>query len=152
MATKRRYSDDDRANALAALAANGGNQKRTANQLGIPQQTLSEWVNGNVHPEATEHSERKKLPLAEAFDALARKCMDGITDADIKGATLWEKVKAAATCVDKRQLLLGKATQITQHGLGEISDADLDRELADLERAEAALAQGASETPGTEAA
>lgn len=41
---RRRYSDSERAEALAALAANAGNRAKTARQLGIPRQTLAEWV------------------------------------------------------------------------------------------------------------
>lgn len=39
----RTYSAEDREMALAALAANGGNIKRTAQELGMPQQTLRNW-------------------------------------------------------------------------------------------------------------
>lgn len=37
------YSEEDRVNALATLEANGGNVKRTAQQLGIPRGTLITW-------------------------------------------------------------------------------------------------------------
>jgi hypothetical protein len=43
---RRRYSDEDRAVALAALAANGNNLRRTARQLGIPRASLLAWRNG----------------------------------------------------------------------------------------------------------
>jgi transposase-like protein len=67
---KRRYSDDDRANAIAALAANGGFVKTTARQLGIPAKTLENWSKGTRHPEAANMGDIKKKHLADALGRL----------------------------------------------------------------------------------
>jgi hypothetical protein len=48
------------AEALAALAANGGNIARTARQLGIPVSTLKRWATGTAHPEANANALPKK--------------------------------------------------------------------------------------------
>ncbi len=45
---KRRYSDQEKAEALAALDANGGNLLKTSEQIGIPRQTIQEWASGRV--------------------------------------------------------------------------------------------------------
>ncbi len=41
---QRSYSADDRAEALATLAANGNNVGQTADTLGMPRETLSTWA------------------------------------------------------------------------------------------------------------
>jgi transposase-like protein len=57
---KRRYSDQDRAAAVAAVTANGGNIQRTARQLGIPETSLRQWVKAERHPEAAQMSVEKE--------------------------------------------------------------------------------------------
>jgi hypothetical protein len=44
---KRMYSDEEKASALAALAANGGNALLTAQQTGVPRTTLRKWAGGS---------------------------------------------------------------------------------------------------------
>jgi hypothetical protein len=41
--TRRAYSEQDKAQSLLVLDANGGNIKRTARQIGIPVGTLRAW-------------------------------------------------------------------------------------------------------------
>lgn len=43
MAKRRTYTDADRARVIAALAANGGNIKRTARECDVPVQTVRNW-------------------------------------------------------------------------------------------------------------
>jgi transposase-like protein len=57
---RHHYTDEQRANALAALAANGGNANRAAKELGIPVRTLRNWGKGDRHPEAAEMGRQKK--------------------------------------------------------------------------------------------
>lgn len=149
---QKRYSDDERARAVAAVAANGGNVTKTAKELGIPQPTLDCWVRGVVHPEVNGNSVAQKKPLAEAFGELAAKLIGCITQDKIDDAPLWEVVKSAATAVDKKQLLEGKATVITAKAARDMSDADLDREIERLEREEIGLAAGTGAAAGEEAA
>lgn len=51
------YSEKDRAEALVALEVNGGNVLQTANQLGIPEATLRNWVAKTYDPTATSLTE-----------------------------------------------------------------------------------------------
>lgn len=110
---KRRYSDEDRSNALAALAANSGNISRTAEQLEIPAKTLENWAKGISHPEAAKNGERKKQDLAVAFDEIAWRCLDNVTEEKLKKTGAVDLLKTAGIAVDKAQLLRGKPTQIT---------------------------------------
>ena len=109
----RRYSDEDRANALAALAANGGNVNRTAEQLGIPEATVRAWANGDRHPEASQACEQKKPALADQFQALAEKLV-GIAAEKADKLNAKDAVIAAGVAVDKARLLRGEPTQINE--------------------------------------
>lgn len=112
-AKRRRYSDDDRASALAALAANGGNLARTSAALGIPEATLRQWATGKRHPEAVQMSDQKKAPLADAIEGIARQIADSLPgklpDADLKDASI-----AFGVLIDKMRLLRGEPTSIDE--------------------------------------
>lgn len=44
MASRRIYTDEDRARAYIVYTANGGNVKRTSRDAGVPSTTLRDWV------------------------------------------------------------------------------------------------------------
>src|SRR6266851_1738917 len=111
---KRTYSDEQRGNALAALAANGGNVGRTARDLRIPEATLRQWARGQRHPEAVQMSEQKKGPLADRLEELAHALVDDLLKADGRQGTVQAKTTAIGIVIDKVQLLRGKPTGI--HG------------------------------------
>jgi hypothetical protein len=115
--SRRRYSDDERAAALAALAANGGNVPLTARQLDIPEQTLRNWTAGRRHPEASQMGDEKRPPLADAFEALAGKLLDGITPAKITETGVKDLTTSAAIAVDKMRLLREQPTSISDVNL-----------------------------------
>lgn len=108
---KRRYSDDDKGCALAALDANKGNVRRTAHQLNVPAATLRKWRDGFVHPEVTQKCAVKKRRLADKLEDLAHKIIDA-ADGKIEKAGLKDSLIAFGTAVDKMQLLRGKPTAI----------------------------------------
>jgi transposase-like protein len=110
---RRRYTDEDRANALAALAANGGNLSRTAAQIGIPAKTLENWTKGTNHPHAAKLGELKKPALAEQFRALAEKLV-GIACEKADRLNAKDAVIAAGVAIDKARLLDGEPTQINE--------------------------------------
>src|SRR5262245_48805488 len=114
MASQRRYTDDERAAALAALAANNGNLLKTARDLGIPKSTLQQWAQGTTHPEAAVNAEQKKGPMAERFDAFVHRVLGLTTDDDIRKASLKDRFTAAGIAVDKANLLRGKPTAISK--------------------------------------
>lgn len=111
--TRRRYTNNERATAVAAVSANNGSVNETARKLGIPETSLRQWCSGQRHPELQPLSEQKKLELADQFGQLAelllgvvRKKADQL---DAKSAAI-----AAAVCIDKALLLQGQATSISE--------------------------------------
>jgi transposase-like protein len=108
---RRRYSDLDRATALAALAANGGNVGRTAHHLGIPRGTLQRWIDAGQPGEMGKLVAGQKTRLADKLDELARALLN-VTDEKIRRAGLLGCVKAAAIAVDKMLLLQGRPVWI----------------------------------------
>jgi transposase-like protein len=53
MSGQSRYSDEDKAAVLAALAANGGNLLRTAKETGVSRNTIRHWVQEAPPPDET---------------------------------------------------------------------------------------------------
>lgn len=53
MAGQSRYSDEDKAAVLAALAANGGNLLRTSKETGVSRNTIRHWVEEAPPPDET---------------------------------------------------------------------------------------------------
>ena len=92
----RRYRDDEKAAALAALAANGGNVLRTAKLLGIPTQTITNW---SKDAEIIKLGELKKADLAVVLEATVR-AMLGIVNDKSKRMTGKEAMIAAGIGVD----------------------------------------------------
>ena len=110
------YSDSEKATALAALDANGGNVAATARQLKIPRKTLDGWKAGtNVHEEVAEIRQEKKRDLADEMEKIALNLVDAIPD-KIKEASLQQTATSLGIAVDKMQLLRGKPTAINQDG------------------------------------
>jgi transposase-like protein len=110
---KRQYSDEDKAAALAALDANGGNLSRTAKEFDIPKTTLIEWRDGrNQHPVVSDLRTVKKQSLAELFEEAARAYIARALDTDAVSDTRGkDAIIAAATALDKLQLLTGQDTE-----------------------------------------
>lgn len=121
MGERRRYSDDERATALAALAANGGNVERTAAQLAMPRKTLASWAKGERHPEAAQLCQGKKGPMADALDAIAWKILDSLPG-KIASAPLAQSMTALGIAIDKARLLRGEPTDITEVQDGKLAE------------------------------
>jgi transposase-like protein len=125
---KKRYSDEDRAACLAALAANGGNVGKTARQCGVPETTLRQWADGSRHPEASQMSEPKKGDYADRFDRFVADVLRLTTDDDIKAATLSQRFTALGIAFDKARLLRDQSTaNVTlRPDLAALTDDDLE--------------------------
>jgi transposase-like protein len=61
---QRRYSDREKATALAVLDANNGDALATARQTGIPRSTLRRWVSGSVSADVAGLRQEKKADLS----------------------------------------------------------------------------------------
>ena len=114
MAKRRSYSDEDRANALAALAANGGAVSVTAARLGIPRKTLEQWAKGQRHPEAALLSQGKKTELAAALRGIAWLVLDLLPE-KLRKATAKDATVTLGIALDKAQLLDGEPTSINRN-------------------------------------
>lgn len=125
MGKRRRYSDDERANAVAAVAANGGNINGTAAKLGVPEKTLENWVKSVVHPESAIVGEQKKPLLADQFESIATKLV-GIADRKAEDLNAKDAMIAAGVAVDKMRLLRGQSTAITEIDFTILTNDQLD--------------------------
>lgn len=150
MGKKRRYSDDDRANALAALAANGGNVRRTSRQLGIPAVTLRSWRDGERAAIPSESVDSKKKALSEQLEGIARQLLDRLTVEKIDDCSLRELMTAVGIAVDKMLLLRGQATVITDNtNRPDDSSPDEVRARVDELLAKRQSRDGTDASPGT---
>jgi transposase-like protein len=131
---RRQYSDSQKAEALAAVDANGGNVSATAAALGIPQKTLDCWFRKRgVNPEVAQMRLGKKEDLADRLEDLAHKLLDSAT-AKIGDANLSNVTVALGISIDKMRLLREQPTSITA---ALTDDERADRVAALLERARA---------------
>jgi len=108
---RRRYSDEERANALAALAANRGNVSLTAKQLDIPPKTLENWAKQRVHPEAAKLGDRKKEEMADSLRGIAWRLLESMPE-KIPKASLKDTAIAFGIAVEKARLLRDEPTEI----------------------------------------
>lgn len=111
---RRRYSDADKATALAALDANGGSVQRTATELGIPERTLRTWASGQgLSDDSANLRDQKKGELADQLEVIASKLAKAIPG-KIREANLQQVATSLGITIDKMQLLRGKPTAINE--------------------------------------
>ena len=131
---KRQYSDEEKASALAALDANRGNVKATAQVLRIPASTLTRWRDGEgVVPAVADMREIKKADLADRLEDLAHLITDTMPN-KLADADLQKLATSLGITIDKMRLLREQATSISQN----LTDEQRVERVADLlERARA---------------
>ena len=133
---RRRYSDVERAEALALLDANGGALRETARATGVPVATLQGWRDGaGVPSQCTELRTEKRTELADRFEALVHLVLDKLPS-KLDAATAAQLATVFGVAYDKMRLARGEATSITRmdmstdervQRLAEILDAGADR-------------------------
>lgn len=133
-----KYTDAQRAEALAALQANGGNLSATSRATGIPFSTIKRWRD-EPDPRLAELGEEKKADLGDRLESIANALVDAIPE-KIADAPLNHVSVALGIAIDKLRLLRGEATEVT-----EVRGSDAKRELA--ERIARLTATRPSETP-----
>jgi transposase-like protein len=106
---RRRYTDDERAAALAAVVANGGCVEVTARSLGIPTSTLQCWQKGHRCPEALQLRNEKAGELATAMEEIAWLLL-AIIPEKVYDAPLNHLMAAFGIMVDKMLRLRGAHT------------------------------------------
>ncbi len=102
--SKTKYSDIQRANALAMLEANAGNMSQTARDTGIPYPTIRLWREGALHPSVLDIKHHKKLELAQMFENAARNALDA-ADSKRDAASYRDLMTGAGIAADKVALL-----------------------------------------------
>jgi transposase-like protein len=122
--SRRRYSDREKATALALYDATG-TLTEVANACGIPDSTLCDWIKGNRGVSSPDVSimrsgyELKPLDLADRFDEIAHRATGEVVGR-LRNSKQAEKIsmphliRAAEISVDKSQLLRAQPTQITE--------------------------------------
>jgi transposase-like protein len=112
--SKRRYSDREKAAALAFLDFNGGNVEKAAKALGIPRITLLDWSKGKKqHSEVSDLRQEKKEEISALIEQAVRD-MVGASAGKLSTANFQQLWTGVGIAVDKMQLLKGEATQITK--------------------------------------
>ena len=132
------YSPEYKAEALAKIKANGGNVLRTANELGIPRQTLESWL--LVSDRFAELQQRKQSELASKYEANLHRLADNISETDLTQVPFGSKATAIGILTDKMLLLRGQPTSIS---------VDLSRQDISI-TLQAALAEVIDITPGSD--
>jgi hypothetical protein len=111
---KREYTEDDRAVALAYLAANNGNKRKTAKDCQVPRSTLQRWIDGEgISKDVPAKTEKKKGDLADIFEKMAYEALEyaGVAIGD---ATYLQLMTGAAIATDKMNTLRGLPSDIMQ--------------------------------------
>lgn len=137
-----KYSDNDKAIALATLDANEGNVNRTAKQLKMAESTLRSWLSTRKpHMEVARLCEVKKQELSEKLEKVAHALTDNILiRAESDFSVLIPLKDFAVTlgiAIDKMQLLKGQATQIVQDVTKYSNEERADRVLKLLQQRKA---------------
>lgn len=122
------YSDEQRATALAALDANGGNLLRTAKETRIPRQTLQDWAagrkpNGAAAAVMPEKRQRKREDLAGALDEIAWRCVDLLPE-KLENADARQVATTLGIAVEKAALLRREPTCINETRGTELTDEE----------------------------
>lgn len=134
MSGRRRYSDTQKADALVALDANGGNVIGTSRLIGIPEKTLEEWSkNRRINEDVAILREGKREDLADRLEDIAHKLLDSMAS-KIPDANLSNVSVSFGIAVDKMRLLREQPTSITS---ALTDDERADRVATLLDRARA---------------
>lgn len=108
---RRRYSDSQKAQALAFLKANGGNLARAARDAGVPVRTLRDWRDGKGVSLDADLPLQKEEDLANLLERVARKFVNRANEvAADTGAR--DSMVAAGIAIEKVRLLRDQPTQI----------------------------------------
>lgn len=114
MAARRQFSDNDKATALAALDANGGNVYKTARELGIGRTTLEGWAKGRgVNHAMPELRQVKKRELADKLELVAHRYTNHLLmKSTVTETSAKDSAITVGTAIDKMRLLRGLPTEI----------------------------------------
>lgn len=133
----RQYTDNEKALALAELAAQSGNVSATSRVLGIPGRTLAHWQE-SVREQGSylaTLANSKKTDLASSYEAVAEKAVGLLLHGQkLETASGQQLATVAAICTDKARLLRGEPAGIIEHRQTLDLSALSDDEIRDLQR------------------
>lgn len=114
-----RYTDEDKARVLAALAANEGNVKRTARDTQIPEQTVRDWKKQSERgslPEKVKQALPAALEVqATDFERIRNKALYQLeSEIDAGELSGKELITAIGVLTDKLRVMQGQATSRTE--------------------------------------
>jgi len=110
----RRYSDRDKAAALAHLQSGPGVLNRAARELGIPNETLRGWAAGrHLSPEVVGEFGIVRDSLSAKLEVIAHQMVDAMPE-KIPAASLKDLGIALGQVIDKMRLLREEPTAITE--------------------------------------
>lgn len=131
--SRRIYSDAEMVGALRAVDANKGYIKPTADALGIPAKTLSNWTlnKGKRAIQARNASlgHNEDLGIADRYLDIIIAAQDRTLEA-IGSASAYQAALIGAISTDKRQLILGRPTSRTEAIRTRYVDGDALRGMA----------------------
>lgn len=125
---RKRYDDKFRANAVVMLEAAGypnkkGALEQVSRHLGIPHPTLHRWIKEKNNPAPSELVQEKRKELRELLEDELRAIFQEMPSARSE-AGYRDLGTVAGILFDKKQLIDGKPTEITQN----VSLTDEERE------------------------
>jgi transposase-like protein len=150
---KRKYTDEEKAACLAALAASGGNLSQAARSSGVPRNTLRRWLEEQqAAPPAPSVATPKKEPsdtpptlaalvpvvagkLADKLEAIAHRIAD-VMPGKIEASSLPQLAVSLGITIEKMRLLREQATSIGKD-LTDDERTERLRELAERVRSRA---------------
>ncbi len=146
-----KYSDEQRAAALARLDANGDNIKRTARETGIPEATIRNWARGTrAVPGGANLEAQKRADLGDELEEEAR-AVRAVLREKLASATFLQAVTGLGILVDKMCALRAVS--------GSDSRGEAERKLTPAEREKRAMelafrggTNGAGHAPARDAA
>jgi len=110
----RRYTDRDKAAALAHLQSGPGIVDQAARELGIPNETLRGWAEGqHLGPKVAQEFGVVRDSLSAKLEDAANKMVDAMPG-KIEGASLKDLSATLAQVIDKMRLLREEPTAITE--------------------------------------
>jgi transposase-like protein len=142
MATRRRYTLDERARLVAAVAANGGNVNATAITFGVPETSLRQWVRGDRHPELLSVSELHKKELAAKFEHVVELCLD-VAESKVTELSPYQAIVVASIATERALQLRGELPVGRRRKAAE-DRRDEEERVAALRERWAALMEGRS--------
>lgn len=114
MRKRRTYTEEEKAEVLATLRANGGNIRKTSQMTGLPRRSISYFLEAKT-PVPQVLVEERCTKLADRLDAIADTLAGHLTDPEkLAKANLQQVAVTFGIVRDKAALARGNPTSITQ--------------------------------------